>query len=535
MSAWLQDLDEADRGFLTWLSAMVRTPMDALLDIIGVEVEGDRIRELDVSPLGPLVAERPRPLAPPFAGLDGLVRLDCSGLRLPRLDLTHLPTLRHLRCADNALRELDLTATRDLETLDCTGNQLMTLDLRGLTALRAVRCGENALAMLALDADSSLVELDCSHNQLMTLELGEMPALRELRCTRNALVRLAGRAPALVSIEAGHNELTQFDLEVGDALRVLRAPHNRLGQLEPGGSLEHLDIAHNYLSALDLRDAGALASVTADHNQLVAVAWPETSRLLRIYLDGNRLASVAPPAGPTRVLTCDRNHLARLETGGLPELSKLSCAHNAITRLDVTANPRLVDLDARDNRLTTLDLTGHPWLVTATVDDAVAVTADDGALHLVPVPTEPDLGPLDGASLHRAALAAWHTGPAERLLAIAEHPRCDWGTALLLYWTHRPLRFRRHADRETLEPFEVATWTLLRAIEARATGAGFPTRACPFDPRDDRSTASVEGVDWTTDAAPDAPPVPEPLRQPSGGPPHSTLPSNITMDGHHTS
>ncbi|MEO0600743.1 MAG: hypothetical protein AAF211_04860, partial [Myxococcota bacterium] len=325
MSAWLQDLDEADRGFLTWLTAMVRMPMEALLDTIRVDVERDRIRTLDLSPLGPRVADRPRPLAPPFAGLDGLARLDCSGLRLPRLDLTHLPTLRHLRCADNALRELDLTATRDLETLDCTGNQLMTLDLRGLTVLREVHCGENALAMLALDAGSALVQLDCSHNQLMALELGEMPALRELCCTRNALVRLAGRAPALVSLEAGHNELTRLDLAVGDALRVLRAPHNRLGQLEPGPALEHLDVAHNYLSALDLREASALTSLTADHNQLVAVAWPETSQLVRVHLDGNRLASVAPPAGPTRVLTCDRNHLARLETTALPELSKLSC------------------------------------------------------------------------------------------------------------------------------------------------------------------------------------------------------------------
>ncbi len=534
MSGWLQDLDEADRGFLTWLGAMVRLRIDELVQTIGVVAEGDRIRELDLSPLAPRLAGRPRPLAPPFAGLDGLVRLDCSGLSLPKLDLTHLTTLRHLACASNALRALDLGPVRDLETLDCSGNQLMMLDLRGLASLREVSCEENALAMLALDARSPLVHLDCSHNQLMALNLGEMPGLLELRCTRNALVQLRGDTPVLEVLDAGHNELFRLEVSTGPALRVLRMPHNRLAQLDVPARVEVLDVQHNYLATLDLQRCETLHDLVANHNQLVALAWPTTSQLLRVRLDHNRLSSVAPPAGPTGVLTCDRNYLARLETRELPRLSRLSCAGNLLTTLDLQANPDLVELDVRSNPLSTLDLTPHRSLVRLSADEELALLVPEDALFQVATPP-PDvtIDELDTLSLHRLAIAGWRTALPEQLLAMVRHPRCDWGTALLLYWTHRPLQVRRDAAREDLAAFEIPTWELLRAIEIRATTTGFASRRCPFDPRRDRTTASVEGVDWTGGA--ELTTVPLELRQPSGGPPQRTRPRSTTSDGHQTS
>ena len=115
----LDDLDEADRGFLTWQAAAEPMPMDELRATIGVVPDGDRIRDLDLSPLAPRVAHRSP--APPFAGLDGHVHLDCSSLRLGRLDLTHHPTLRHQLCARDALRDLDLGPAPELE-LRATGD-----------------------------------------------------------------------------------------------------------------------------------------------------------------------------------------------------------------------------------------------------------------------------------------------------------------------------------------------------------------------------------------------------------------------------
>lgn len=534
MTAWLHALDEADRGFLTWLAAMVRLPIDDLLGTIEVVAEDERIRQLDLSALAPRVADRRQPLAPPFAGLDGLVRLDCTGLGLRRLDLTHLPTLEHLRCGDNGLRELDLSNIPALQTLDCSANALMTLDLRGLPALREVSCRENAIAILTVEPTAALLRLDCTHNQLMTLDLGEMPALAELRVTRNALVRLTGELPGLEGLEAGHNELPRVDLSACTRLRALCLAHNRLAQLDVPPSLRALDASHNYLAALDLQASDELVELTADHNQLVAIAWPADSQLRRIHLDDNRLASVAPPAGPTRVLTCDRNQLARLDASALPGLSKLSCAHNALTRLDLAGNPELVDLDVRDNRLSSLDLTGHPCLCFLMVDDGPALHTPDEPLFLAALPApDADLSELGPLSLHRLALATWRTGPPERLHAIATHPRCDWGTALLLYWTHRPLRIPRQAPREALQPFEVPAWELLHAIEARATAGGFASRRCPFDPRDDRTTASVEGVDWTAEGD-GLHTVPGALRQASTGP-QISQPTSTTRSRHQAS
>lgn len=502
MTAWLADLDEADRGFLTWLAAMAGRSLEAVLEIVEVEAEGERIVSLDLSELAPHLAGRR--LRPPFAGLDGLVRLDCSHLGLAKLELRPMRTLRHLRCAGNALREIDLSGCPDLETLDCSANAMMTLDLSGLGALRELDCRDNALAMVVIDSPNPLQRLDCSHNQLMVLDLGDAADLVELRCARNALVRLAGRCPGLTALWAGHNELTRLELGRLTNLQTLAVPHNRLADVDVAPSLTALDVAHNYLAALDLSGATVLRDLAADHNQIVAIAWPRRSALVTVRVDDNRLSSLAPPAGPTRVITCDRNGLARVETAALPELTKLSCAHNALTWLEVADNPRLVDIDVRDNPLARLDLTNQAHLCVLMVDappDGPHVTLREGSLVDGATPGA-DLTQADARALHRAALAAWNGGSFARLAAIVSHEHCDWGTALLVYWTLRPRRVRRAVSREELEAFEVPLWELVRAIETRATTTGFATRQIPFDPRDDRTTRSVEGVDWTTGDGP---------------------------------
>ncbi|MEN0068207.1 MAG: DUF4274 domain-containing protein [Myxococcota bacterium] len=541
MNTWLEDLDPADRGFLTWLSAVVRLPLDDLLQTIGVVAEADRIRELDLSPLGPHIADRPRPLDPPFAGLDGLRRLDCSGLQLPKLDLRSLGPLRHLRCADNALRELDVSAMSELESLDCSGNALMTLDLRGLGALRDVTCRENGLAMLLMDEAVTLHRLDASSNQLMVLDLGAQPVLHELWLARNALVSLKGSLPALEVLEASHNQLSRLDAAEWPALTTLSVAHNRLAALDVPPTILQLEVGHNYLAALNLAAASDLVHLAADHNQLVAVAWPRSNALVRVHVNGNRLSSLALGPGPTLVVTCDRNHLALLDTTELPALTKLSCTHNRLTLLDVRKNPNLVDLDLRNNpNLRTVDLTRNPWLTHLAVDaEGPRLIKADRALYDIAVPDDATpLEDLDTLSLHRAALAWWRSGRPEQLEAIVAHPRCDWGTAALLYWTHRPYRVRRDVDASALEPFEVPTWRLVQAIEARAQGDGFASRDCPFNPQHDTTTISVEGMDWTREGQADGVVVPPLLLeaiQPSGIGPQTRLPNATTSHRQETS
>ncbi len=109
-------------------------------------------------------------------------------------------------------------------------------------------------------------------------------------------------------------------------------------------------------------------------------------------------------------------------------------------------------------------------------------------------PPEAALGSI---ALHREALELRGRSAVPRLQAIVDPPDCDLGTALMIYWTSAPHYYLRYGSRGELAAYELAGWDLLRAIEYRVQRSDFRSRWIPFDPRCDRRTGSVRGIDRT--------------------------------------
>ncbi len=98
--------------------------------------------------------------------------MDCSGTGIASLDdIGEFRNLTRLDCSGNRLRRLDLTDCTLLEAVDCAGNELAELDVAGLRSLRSLDCRTNRLARLDLQSNSSLTTLDCRENRLTTLDL----------------------------------------------------------------------------------------------------------------------------------------------------------------------------------------------------------------------------------------------------------------------------------------------------------------------------------------------------------------------------
>jgi hypothetical protein len=86
----------------------------------------------------------------------------------------------------------------------------------------------------------------------------------------------------------------------------------------------------------------------------------------------------------------------------------------------------------------------------------------------------------------------WDTG-VEEMRRVIEHPLCDRGTALLIYWRGAPGWYARYTDRsETRNPDQADHYDLLREIEQKIIGGHFHTLRFPYDPKSDR------GHDMTT-------------------------------------
>jgi Leucine-rich repeat (LRR) protein len=528
MTASLDGLSSADRGFVTWLAGMVREPIESVWGrlhspVSSTKVDGEQIVSLDLSVIGAAmraVVGPQRKLSLPVAGLEGVLELDCSGLDLDVLDVRALPNLRLLRCANNRLRELDLTQCPKLEVLECQGNAMMVLDLRANPSLREVDCSGNGLGALVLPSPSRLLELDCSRNQLMVLDLGVQPELVELRCFRNALVRLElGYVPKLSRLDASRNELPRLSLEPGSALTLLHVGRNRIGELDVSSlrQLQDLRCQGNYIGHLDLRACTALEFLDASDNQLESLQLGDKPRLGELLLVDNRLEGLRLQSLSLELLTAARNPLRELHLE-CPALRALDVSETALSELVLSAAPALIELRCAGTPLSRLDLRPCGELLRVELDQKRVHLdmTDEQRQRLVSLRPRragpPDLSQLDAWELHDLAWRslAWRGVAAprmrtsrdgedlEQLHQIARAPHVDLGTLRMMYWTSAPQRYLRYRTREEVPLYQRAGWDLLATIEARASSGDWQA-VIPFDPRQDRHTRSVRGVDWTVE------------------------------------
>jgi len=131
-----------------------------------------------------------------FLVADGAIRtlvIDPAEFVCPggQLDLSAVPGLTKLYCAENQLTELDLSHVPELTELRCSSNQLTELDLSAVPGLTNLWCDENQLTNLDLSAVPGLTSLRCSSNQLTELDLSAVPGLTNLWCDENQLTNLA--------------------------------------------------------------------------------------------------------------------------------------------------------------------------------------------------------------------------------------------------------------------------------------------------------------------------------------------------------
>ncbi len=564
----LDALDSADRGFLTWVAAMAREPLpdlwSRLVDADAVawahgehhegHAHGAHLTRLDLSPIGDQLRERvgdERQLTLPLAGLEKLVHLDVCGLQLDALDLAGLPALEVLHCGHNRLKELELTKVPKLRELRCSGNDLMVLDVRGMSSLELVDASGNKVASALLEGVPSLRGLDLSRNQLMSLELPTLPLLENLLLARNALMHLAvpDHLPALEVLDVARNDLEELDLSGHPMLYALRCDRNRLASLEIGlvPRLRDLTCSANLLPSLDLRPAPALERVDARANQLAALRLDEHDALVFLDVSDNRLTHLDVRGAPSlKQLQCSGNELVSLTLQGVTALCQLHASQNALSELDLSDATALADLKVEGNPMTTLDLRQNADLCRLRTDlsqrvDTLEVLTTEWQQHRL-VELRRHFGRASGSSdlaamtpyeLHDRAIGCLgDSGTDRKLLDIVLQPHCDPGTALLAYWIRNPRYYLRFATRDDCEPYERTVWDILRTIEDRFARGDFPAALIWFDPRNDKQTHTVTGIDWTKKQprthAPEVRTIPERLLETSlvRPPVGSTLPTS---------
>ena len=128
-----------------------------------------------------------------MTGLEAFVNitsLKCTNNPLTGLNVSALTELTELECADDHLTSLNVATNTLLTQLICSGNQLTDIDVSNNTDLYLFYCENNQLTELDVSDLSGLKYFSCSDNYLTDVDVSANPALKYIYCFDNLLTGL---------------------------------------------------------------------------------------------------------------------------------------------------------------------------------------------------------------------------------------------------------------------------------------------------------------------------------------------------------
>ena len=337
-----------------------------------------------------------------------LEELKCEDNSLTELDLSANTKLVYLECQDNAITSLSLEALPDLYYLNCAGNQLTGLDV-SQQMLETLNCKDNQLTVLDLSGQA-LKFLDCQNNPLTLLNLSGQSQLEILNCygTNLATLDLRGCTQLLNAVQYGTKTSTadyvQYQYVDNKLELILRLRVDASTELIIPGTV-HIDAAHfpdaefrnliadnfdnNDSGWLSAEEIAAVKDITfedhdfqtvqgieffteletlciADAESLTSIDLRSNTKLTVVDVCNNGLTEIRLEGLTSlRELYIYNNSLQALDVSTLPVLERLECDHNPLTSLTLGGKPRLGQLYCYSTSLTSLDISGAQHLIAA--------------------------------------------------------------------------------------------------------------------------------------------------------------------------
>ena len=174
-------------------------------------------------------------------GCSGLVYFDCINNNIPSLDVSGCTKLQTLYCANNSITTITgLSECSSLIELGCNSNRLTSLVITGNRnfaylnckdnpTLKTLKCYDNALVLLSTSNCPELTTIDCSGNKLNSLDVSSLNKLTTLHAHNNTLKTVnVANCSALKELWVCYNGLTALSLSGCSALRELWIQKNQI-------------------------------------------------------------------------------------------------------------------------------------------------------------------------------------------------------------------------------------------------------------------------------------------------------------------
>ncbi|MGN0091079.1 MAG: leucine-rich repeat domain-containing protein [Alloprevotella sp.] len=266
-------------------------------------------------------------------GQPNLRYLNLSGMDYTSLTLTKDVNLDALLVANNALKTLTLTATKDISLIDVRGNKLekMTMPTDGLPQLQQLLADDNYLEDLDISVSTDINTLTVARNEISKVTLPSKSKLQVYDCSENALTFSSlPRKTYVPSVYFDYSDQAPFDISA-------------LGLTEGSwGSkyLPWLKMNPDYASRgdaqyqLDMSAHVAGSGSSSVQFEIVSVT-PEGEKVLEKASATNKTLDYSFVSGKITVLKEFPNLYIRMTDSGYPDLT-VATTHFAV--IDPTAD-----------------------------------------------------------------------------------------------------------------------------------------------------------------------------------------------------
>ncbi len=293
------------------------------------------------------------------ANINSITFLDVSNRGIKDLTgIEAMVSLEDLRCNNNSITDVDLSANTDLRGLNIAGNSLTDLNLFSNEALVTLLCSLNDLTTLDLSSNGELITLSCTSNNLTELDLSSNKLLEEVRCARNDLVTLdLSTQESLTHLGCENNNLSSLNLRNSNNLSLTLTAQNN-------PNLLCIDVDDGIVL---LPNVDPQTHFSQDCSALVYAYVPddnfEQALIDRGYDSGQRNNYVEmTETGLDQLTTLDLSNLSIVDLTGIEfftSLEELNCRGNQLSTLDLSQNTALTSLICETNQLSSIDLSNN--------------------------------------------------------------------------------------------------------------------------------------------------------------------------------
>lgn len=236
--------------------------------------------------------------------------------------IEYFPNLRELYFEPFKMRELDLSANKQLEIIVRGGedpqpyNDVKKLDLSQNNNLKKVYCSMMGIEELILPKSNQIEELDVTVNDLKALDVTSCLNLTVLLAEENKINKLnVTFNKNLKKLSIGDNKLKMINLSKCKKLEYLECGGNKLTtlKLKTNKNLKYLLCGFNSLKSLDVSTCKQLEELRVEYTKITFLDVSANKKLKTLVVNYNRLKTLDVSKNVNlRVLQCENNKIKKL-------------------------------------------------------------------------------------------------------------------------------------------------------------------------------------------------------------------------------